>query len=237
MTRTLNRFGRRTFLQAAGLVAAPLILPGWGRAAPSERITVGVIGLGSQGLSVLGGFIREPDTQIVALCDVDPLHYRDRDWGAGTPCGLEPAVDRVKQYYASQKTQGGDTAPAAFSDYRDLCARDDIDVVVVATPDHWHALCTLEALRRGKDVYCEKPLTHLFCEGQRVYREAARRKAVFQTGSQQRSEYRFHRAVELVLNGHIGAVKTIEVGLPDGYAGPMGDTTVTDPPEDRKSVV
>lgn len=235
MAHLKTSFNRRKFLHTAGLTMTSLLLCGKAgadqRAAPGERITVGVIGLGSQGLSVLGGFIREPDTQIVALCDVDPLHYRDREWGVGTACGLEPAADMVTRYYESKKRFGGTTAPPVYADFRELCARDDVDVVVVATPDHWHALCVLEALRHGKDVYCEKPITHLFHEGQIVYREAERQKAVFQTGSQQRSEHRFHRAVELVLNGHIGPIQHIEVGLPEGYAGPMGDTSVTDPPE------
>ncbi|MCP4643077.1 MAG: Gfo/Idh/MocA family oxidoreductase [bacterium] len=235
MTVGNTRLARRRFFKIAGLAAAPWFVPacatGRKGPAPSERIAVGVIGLGSRGLAVLGEFIREPDTQIVALCDVDPIHYRDRKWGQGTPCGLEPAAGMVKRYYESNQPQSGSAAPATYTDYRELCARDDIDVVVVATPDHWHALCTLEALRRGKDVYCEKPITHLFHEGQAVYKEAAKRKAIFQTGSQQRSDARFRRAVELVLNGHVGEVRRVEVGLPNGYAGPMGDTAVTDPPE------
>jgi len=111
------------------------------------------------------------------------------------------------------------------------CAREDIDAVVIATPDHWHALVSLESLRAGKDVYCEKPLTHRFHEGQLIYREVARRKAVFQVGSQQRSDARFRQAVELVCNGHIGKVRQVEVGLPPGYAKPQGDTTITAPPE------
>ena len=231
------QINRREFLKVAGagVAAAPLILSGrtWGSdgVVPSERITVGVVGVGSRGTGELGRFIYEPDVQVVALCDVDPIHYRDKEWGQGIPYGLEPAAKQVKEYYERKNSKGSRTEPDTYTDYRELCARDDIDVVVVATPDHWHALCTLEALRNGKDVFCEKPLTHLFPEGQAVYREAAKRNAVFQTGSQQRSEFCFRRAVELVLNGHIGKVKHIEVGLPDGYDKPMGDTFITDPPE------
>ncbi|MCA9444944.1 MAG: Gfo/Idh/MocA family oxidoreductase, partial [Candidatus Omnitrophica bacterium] len=108
------------------------------------------------------------------------------------------------------------------SDFREVCSRDDLDAIVVATPDHWHALITLEALRNRKDVYCEKPLTHTFLEGQQVYREVQKQKAVFQTGSQQRSDKRFRRAVELVRNGRLGPINRIEVGLPAGYDHPMG---------------
>jgi predicted dehydrogenase len=88
----------------------------------------------------------------------------------------------------------------------------------------------LEALRRGKDVYCEKPVTHFFAEGQLLCREVARRGAVFQVGSQQRSDPKFRQGVELVRNGHLGRIKRVEVGLPQGYTKLMGDATVTAPP-------
>ncbi len=88
--------------------------------------------------------------------------------------------------------------------------------MVVATPDHWHALATLEALCNGKDVYCEKPVTHLFAEGQAVYKEVAKRKAIFQTGSKQRSDIRFRIAVEAVMNDLLGKIQHVEVGLPTG---------------------
>ncbi len=98
----------------------------------------------------------------------------------------------------------------------------------MATPDHWHAICTLNALRAGKDVYCEKPVTHLFAEGQQVYREVEKQNAVFQTGSQQRSDAKFRRAVELARNGVLGEIKMVEVGLPPGYEKPQGDATVSE---------
>ncbi|MBI3191626.1 MAG: Gfo/Idh/MocA family oxidoreductase, partial [Pedosphaera parvula] len=228
---------RRRFLQTASLaVAAPLILPGsvWGqnkRPAPSGRIAIGVIGVGVMGMGDMNSFLDLEDAQVVAVCDVDRLHYRDKDWGKGAAYGREPAKKRVETYYAKENRGGTFKGCQAYSDFRELCARPDIDAVVVATPDHWHALCTLEALRHGKDVYCEKPVTHLFREGQLVYREVAKRKAVFQTGSQQRSTANFHHAVELVLNGHLGKVREVEVGLPAGYKTPLADATVQEPPE------
>ena len=203
---------------------------GRGQAAPSERIHLGVIGLGAQGSSVMRGFLTLPEARVVALCDVDEKHYRDRPWGEGALYGLIPAQERVAEYYA-RKDETAAGGPRVYTDFRELCAHADLDAVVVGTPDHWHALCVLEALKRGKDVYCEKPLTHWFREGQRVYREVAKRKAVFQTGSQQRSDQRFRHAVELVRNGHIGEVERVEVGLPPGYAKCQGDTAVEAPPD------
>jgi len=114
----------------------------------------------------------------------------------------------------------------------EACARHDgVDAVVAASPDHWHALCTLEAIRHGKDIYCEKPVTHRFAEGQAVCRAVAEHDTIFQTGSQQRSEPEFRRAVELIRNGVLGDVERIEVGLPSGYESPMGDATVCEPPD------
>jgi predicted dehydrogenase len=193
--------------------------------APSERITVGLVGLGSRGFNLLDALLARPDVQVLAICDVDSLHYRDRPWGRGTAFGREPAKQKIEKHDRS--------AAGLFvtMDYREVCSRKDIDAVVIATPDHWHALWTLEALRNAKDVYCEKPVTHNFHEGQAVCREMAKQKAVFQTGSQQRSDALFRRAVELVRNGVLGKIQAIEVGLPPGYDRPQGDSTITDPPE------
>jgi predicted dehydrogenase len=227
---------RRQLLGAgAGFLAASAVMasaaPGETRPAPSERINVGFVGLGSRGFDLLHGFLRQSDVQVVAVCDVDSRHYRDKEWGEGSAYGLEPAREAVKKHYAQVNDQAVFEGVEVFADFRELCALESVDTVVVATPDHWHALCTLEALRRGKDVYCEKPVTHFFAEGQAVYGEVAKRKAVFQAGSQQRSDERFRHAVELVLNGHIGTVKKVEVGLPMGYGAPQGDATAGPPPE------
>ena len=237
MNRLDATCSRRQFLQAAATAwAAPTIVSAAAlgredRPAASERITVGVVGVGSRGFNLLEWFGVESDAQIVAVCDVHKLHYRDNPWGKGRTFGLTPAVEAVDARYAKQASGGQYRGCRAYADFRELCDAKDIDAVVVATPDHWHCLCTLTALRRGKDVYCEKPVTHLFAEGQRVCREVAQRKAVFQAGSQQRSEERFQRAVELVRNGLIGKVRQVEVGLPPGYGEPQGDATVQAPPE------
>jgi predicted dehydrogenase len=232
------RIPRREFLgRSSAALAAPyfasaaaLGLAGCNRPAANERVTVGVIGLGAQGFDNLRQMLRLPDVQVVAVCDVDPLHYRDNEWEKGPAYGRDPAKEQVERHYAGQQKSSEYTGCAAFTDFRELCARPDIDAIVVSTPDHWHALCALEALHSGKDVYGEKPLTHLFDEARVLCDEVARRNAIFQTGSQQRSMPVFRRAVEIVRNGHLGRIERIEVGLPDGYDKPMGDATVTDPP-------
>ena len=226
-----HQLSRRTLL--VGSAAAPFFLSDQlqAREAPSDRITVGIIGLGAMGSSNLRSFLGQENAQVVALCDLAPLHYRDREWGKGAAMGLEPARALVEKTYGDLRKSGNYAGCKTFSDFRQLCALDDLDAVVVATPDHWHALCTMAALRAGKDVYCEKPVTHLFAEGREVNREVVKRNAVFQTGSQQRSNPRFRRAVEIVRSGTLGKLKHVQVGLPDGYPKPMGDATVTEPPK------
>lgn len=237
MTHRGLRVTRRGFISAASAtIAAPLVVPASalgrdGVVAPSERITMGVVGLGSRGFNLIDEFLKQSDARIVAVCDVDSLHHRDRPWGSGPAFGRGPGQKRVEKGYSSAKSGTAANGVTAYADYREVCSREDIDAVVVATPDHWHALCTLTALRAGKDVYCEKPVTHLFGEGQLVYREAAKRKAVFQTGSQQRSDALFRRAVEIVRNGLIGDVQKVEVGLPPGYDSPQLPPTIAEPPE------
>src|ERR1051325_4474278 len=231
----MNKFSRRDFLKTTAVLAAPAIIPmstlGRGRPAPSGRISIGLIGCGARGVQVLRGFLRQLDAQVVAVCDVQNVHHRELDAGKGEALGRDPVQKLVENHYSADKTDGKFKGCKTYSDFRELIAREDLDAVIVATPDHWHALVTLAALKRGKDVYCEKPLTHFFAEGQMVYREVAKQKAVFQVGSQQRSEAKFRQGVELVRNGHIGRVKRVEVGLPRGYTQLMGDSKVLQPPE------
>ncbi|MCB1233504.1 MAG: Gfo/Idh/MocA family oxidoreductase [Verrucomicrobiae bacterium] len=232
----MNRSTRRQFLKStAGAAVAPAILSASvlgtkARAAASERVTLGVIGVGGRGIADMESFLKHGDAQVVAVCDVDRLHYGKNAGRTGRPWGLESAQLIVDQHYGKEKESGAHKGCATHTDFRELCARDDLDAIVVATPDHWHALATLEALKSGRDVYCEKPVTHFFAEGQAVYREAAARQAIFQVGSQQRSSANFHQAVELILNGVIGRVKEVKVGLPKGHNEPDGDPALTDPP-------
>jgi len=226
MTKPIKR--RQVLKAGLAAIAVPTITPASvlrGGTSPSERLNIGVIGLGSRGFNLVDDLLAESNAQIVMICDVDELHYRDRLWGKGNAYGRSPAKKRIQEKDPS--TRG----LIETNDYREVCANDSIDAVVVATPDHWHAHCTLAALEQGKDVYCEKPITHTFLEGQRIGAEVAKREAVFQTGSQQRSDPKFHRAVELVRNGHLGKLKRIQVGLPPGYDKPQGDATVQLPPK------
>ncbi len=227
---------RRTFLKTTLGTGSTLLLGSYysskAIAASSERIRLGVVGLGSRGFNLIDAFLHEPNAEIVAICDVDRFHYRDRPWGKGKTFGREPARDYITRHVARKKKSGIHSGPDVYKDFRDICSRSDIDAIVVATPDHWHALCTLQGLKSGKDIYCEKPITHLFREGQLVYQEVEKQKAVFQTGSQQRSMSEFQKAVNLVRNGHLGNIQKFEVGLPPGYEKPMGSTDIITPRKD-----
>ena len=190
----LPKIARRQFLgRTATALTAPMLvsagvlgLPGRRLRSANERITVGVVGLGAQGFDNLRQFLRLSDVQVVAVCDVDTLHYRDNPWGEGPPYGREPRMAHINNHYATLQKSGTYSGCTTLSDYRELCARPDIDAVVVATPDHWHALCALEAVRAGKDVYGEKPLTHFFRRARVLCDEVAELKTIFQTGTQQR---------------------------------------------------
>jgi predicted dehydrogenase len=220
-----RRFGLLTgsALTTAFATNAPAQIP-TKRPAPSDRIRIGVIGLGSRGFNLLGDLLKQKDVDVTVVCDVDRLHYRDQVWGKGAPMGRDAAQSLVEK--------SGRPKPETQVDFREVCGRNDIDAIVIATPDHWHALCTLTALRNGKDVYCEKPVTHWFHEGLAVCREVRERQAVFQTGSQQRSEDVFRRSVELVRNGVLGKIQRVEVGLPPGYETVQGDIKVARPRDD-----
>lgn len=229
-----NQMGRRAFLKASSLFLGGVS----GSAAstrfavvPSQRINVGVIGLGARGFYLLRAFLNQPGVQVRAVCDVDRHHYRDKPWGKGQALGRSPARKVVESHYAARQARDRYRGCLVFEDYRDLCGRDDLDAIVVATPDHWHYHQVMASLQHGKDVYCEKPVTHTFMEGKILYREVKRRQAVFQTGSQQRSTANFHRAVTLLRNGHIGRLTRVEVGLPPGYTEPGADPGLSVIPE------
>jgi predicted dehydrogenase len=146
--------------------------------------------------------------KFVAVCDVDEKHR-------------ENAVKRLKKL-------GQESSVDQYGDFRELLARKDIDAVTIVTPDHWHALIAIEAMKRGKDIYCEKPLTLTLEEGQALVKLSRLKKPVFQTGSQQRSDRRFRLACELVRNGRIGKIHTVETRIGDNPEG--GPFPVTSPP-------
>ena len=198
------QLSRRSFLQRAAQSAAvaPFILPSHIWAAPTKpnsRLTMGFIGVGTQGGYLLGGFLGQ-ETQVLAVCDVDG----DR---------RTAAKKRVDEFYARQARHG--SGCAACNDFRDIIGRKDIDAVCIATPDHWHAIITLAALGSGKDVYCEKPLTHNIHEAVEIMRAVEADRRVLQTGSMQRSMKEFRVACELVRNGAVGKLRRVECSFGD----------------------
>jgi predicted dehydrogenase len=195
----LAPISRRRFLQstaAAAVVASPLARAA-GRGFSSSRINIGVIGWGMMGPANTKAFLTMNDCQVVAACDLDPLH-------------LQAAVDTINSKY-------GNTDCKAYSDYRELLARDDIDAVMIAIPDQWHAIVATEAAARKKDIYGEKPLARTIAEQQAIVRAVQQHNVIWQTGSWQRSLPQFHKAAEIVRNGLIGNVTHVEVGLPGGH--------------------
>jgi predicted dehydrogenase len=195
---------RRRFLQSSALLAAPLILPRrvWSQeTAPSKRLTVGCIGMGKQMKGHLGNCLGREDVQVLAVCDVDTTRR-------------EAAKKRVDDAY-SKKDNGTYRACDAYNDFREVLARKDIDFVVIATPDHWHAYIAIAAVKAGKDVYCEKPLTHNIHEAVELVKAVRKSNRVFQVGSQQRSSKEFRIACELMRNGVLGRVDAIHVSFGD----------------------
>ncbi|MHC4863235.1 MAG: Gfo/Idh/MocA family protein [Planctomycetota bacterium] len=197
---THKRVTRRTLLKtAAATVAVPYIVPssvfGAGtQVAPSNRIVMGCIGTGGKGTGDMVAFLQKPQVQMVAVCDVD-TKLRNR------------ARDKVNEKYGNKDC-------AVYNDFRQIIARDDIDAVSIGTPDHWHAIPAIMAARAGKDIHCQKPLAHNIAEGRAICSAVKRYNIVWLTGSQQRSQAKFRRACELVRNGRIGKLHTVEVGLP-----------------------
>lgn len=189
---------RNTALEIAGIVGFPYIVPssvfGSDRAvAPSNRITLGLIGTGNINTHHREAFLTEKDTRIVAICD--PVTAR-----------RESHRDRINQAY-------GYNACADYRDFRDILAREDIDAVCIGTPDHWHAAQAITAIMAGKDVYVEKPLTLTVAEGRRAVEVATAYGRVLQTGLQRRSSGACRHTCELVRNGRIGRLTRIEVGI------------------------
>jgi predicted dehydrogenase len=194
----MNRISRRRF---AAAVAAPMIVPAsvFGSASklpPGERLGLGIIGTGTMGYSHLRAFQNEKDVQITAISDVD---IKRREF-----CTRTLAEGTGKEGSA---TAGVPT----FNDYRELLARTDVDAVLIAVPDHWHAAAAIDALKAGKDVYCEKPLTLTLHEGKALIEAVRKTQRVFQVGSQQRSDKEFWTACSAVRSGRIGKITQVKV--------------------------
>lgn len=216
MNRT-PRPSRRQFLTAsAAALGFPTIVPSsvFGQNAPSKRITMAVFGWGMMGPGNTNSFLNEADCQIVAACDVDKKN-------------LEAAVNKINGHYKNSDCKG-------YHDYREVMARKDIDTVMLALPDNWHALTAVEAAKNGKDIYGEKPLARTIAEQQAIVKAVQKYNRIWQTGSWQRSQDNFRIASEIVRNGLIGKLKEVHVGLPSGhndFAGTKDKKQVSTPPE------
>jgi predicted dehydrogenase len=193
---------RRHFVAAA--VAGPTILASgtFGRgvkAAPNDRVALACIGAGGQGAANMNQFLHDERVEIVAVCDVDERHRARALEITGLPHS------------------------AAYTNYEDVLARGDVDAVSIGTPDHWHAIITIAAAKAGKDIFCEKPLSLTVREGRAMADAVGKHERILQTGTWRRSRPACRRACELVRNGYIGALKHVNVYVPEGFAIRGGD--------------
>ena len=212
---------RRTFLKTAvAAMASPSIVPTsvFGANAPGNRINVAFIGAGNQTRVDVPSMLRLDDVQVVAVCDVNRGSY-----GYARPehfLGREPVRDQVNAFYAKKTGVADYKGCDIYADFREVLARDDVDAVMLVTPDHWHALMTVMAAEAGKDVYCQKPMTLTVDEGHAMIDAVRRHQRVFQTGSQYRSRAAVRRVCELVRNGRVGEVRRIVAYVPGAPVGP-----------------
>ncbi len=204
---------RRNFLQQSAALAGavsvfPSIVPQsvFGANAPSNRITMGFIGTGNNGTNYLKLFLKDERVRAIAVCDVN---REGPGYWDGKIAGREPARRIVNDHYGNQDC-------AVYEDFRDVLARGDIDAVQISTPDHWHAYLAIAAAKAGKDIYGQKPLSLTVADGRAMVKAINRYGRIWQTGSQQRSDFNFRRVCELVRNGRIGKLHTVRCGLPGG---------------------
>lgn len=214
--RLKTKQSRRAFLTSAGKAAAattmaagfPAIVPStvFGRTAPSNQITIGAIGVGRISRAHdLPGIWQYDEARIIAACDLDSRRVAE-------------GKQFINDYY-TKKTGKPYDGVTTYGQYHELLANKDIDAVVISTPDHWHALIAIAAVQAGKDVYLQKPASLTIAEGRALSNAVHASGRIFQIGSQQRSTPQFRYACELVRNGRIGQLKTVEVGLPGDPSG------------------
>jgi len=188
---------RRNFIGKSALAAGAFtIIPKQVRAgdpkkspAPSDRINLGYIGVGKQSLHLLNALAKCPETMVLAACDVDKNKLER----------FKGLAEKANKKKLDRGTQSVDT----YENYRELLARKDIDAVVIATPDHWHAMIAVDAAKAGKDIYCEKPMALTVAEGRAMVDATRKYERVFQTGNMQRSWRDFRHACEMVMRSLI----------------------------------
>jgi predicted dehydrogenase len=215
-----DKSSRREFVkQSARIVAGAIILPNiipasalgkGGSTPPSDRVVIGAIGTGSQGTSNMRDFLElKNSVQFVAVCDVDSLHLTK----------AKQTVDEANK----------NTDCRTYGDYREFLEKEKLDAVSIALPDHWHGIIYTAAVNKKLNVYGEKPICRTIDDGKAIVSAVKKNNIIWQTGSWQRSQPHFHHGAELAINGRIGKIKYIEVGLPDGGKG-IGTPPVKDVP-------
>ncbi len=195
-------FIRTSAMGVAGAFVVPMVVPSsvFGANAPSNRILVGAIGCGRQGRGDMGSIIRNADTRIIAVCDLDKVRLEE--------------AKQLTESATARFIGAPHTGVKMYDDYRELLANKEIDAVLIATPDHQHARLAIDAAWAGKDIYLEKPTSLTISEGRLMSNAMHATGRIMQIGSQQRSNREFRRACELVRSGRIGQLKTIEIRLP-----------------------
>jgi len=214
MNKNRRRFLKKAAGSTLGILSAPYIIPGTalgknGAISPSNRIVIGGIGLGAMGSGNTRNFLNKKEVQYVAICDVDS-ERRDK------------AVSLVNGKYQNNDCR-------SYADYREFLENEKLDAVTIALPDHWHALVSVAAANKGLDIYGEKPLARSIKEARAIANAVEKNKVIWQTGSWQRSVDNFHKGAELVINGRVGKVNYVEVGLPNGRT-PIGTPPIMDIP-------
>lgn len=201
-TISRRNFIRNTTLAIGGISIIPRHVLGQGFTAPSDKVNLGFIGLGKQGGILANFFITNTNVQIVAGAEV---WAPKQEW----------FKKEVQDYYAKQRQVNTYKGVETYTNYQNIITRKDIDAVVIATPDHWHAIQSINAMNAGKDVYCEKPMTNTIAEGRAMVKAVKKNKAVLQVGSMQRSWARFEKAKDIVRSGQLGNIKKVLVNVGD----------------------
>ncbi|MEM6805567.1 MAG: Gfo/Idh/MocA family oxidoreductase, partial [Bacteroidota bacterium] len=189
-------FIKKVIVAATTFSIVPRHVLGKGYISPNDKINIALIGCGKKSPGIARTYVKNPNAQIIAASDLFPGKIKEFQNHAHTAY----AASRGKSDYESVR---------AYVDYKEMLERKDIDGVVVASPDHWHAVHAIHAMKEGKDVYCEKPLAHSIAEGRAMVKATRKYGRILQTGSQQRSGRNFRHACELVRNGYLGEIKKV----------------------------
>ena len=256
-----SEFSRRSFIKKSGAVLAGIsivpryVLGGQGHVPPGEKMSIAYIGLGSQGIRVLTNFLKQSEVQIVSVCDVNTGSDDFKEWGKGEMLnrvrellgdnswgkfangglgGLYPAQDIVQRYYAKERGRASYDGCSAYTDYRELLQKEkDIDAVIIGTPDHTHAIISIAAMKAGKHVYCQKPMTHTLYEARKMAEVARETKLATQVATGNSASEATRLLCEWIWDGAIGQVREVHNWStrplwPQGIERPAEKQTVPD---------